>query len=446
MFNQRFQALNRRHFLKHLAGLSLMASPMFQFVQRLRAAAPQLKRDGKSLIVLWMSGGPPTIDMWDMKFGKSTAFNDKPIPTVVPGIEISPFLPKVAEQMKHLTIVRSLSTLEGDHNRGTSLMHTGRSPSPVVQYPSLGSMTAFSFREQTKALSLPAFITVNGGRSGSGFLGMNYAAFDVRNPGSAPENIAPPPSMGRGTQQQDRVQRRRRLFSAVEESFSNSLVPHLKNQKGAIDVAERKKVPDATVAHAEVYGKAFNLVASDEGKVFSFTADPAYGNSAFGRGCLLARKLIEAGVVAVEVDLGGWDLHQNTQATLKDQRLPTLDAGMGTLVQDLVDRGLWDKTVLVCMGEFGRTPRINQNAGRDHWPRCWSLVLGGGGIKGGQVYGSTNDDGTDVKDNKCGVGDIFATVYQALGLDPMTDRDVRDNLGRPFRRSPEGSQVLKGLV
>src|SRR4051794_6167973 len=143
---------DRRHFLKHLAGLSLMASPAFQFVQRLRAAAPQLQKDGKSLIVLWMSGGPPTIDMWDMKYGKSTAFNDKPIKTSVPGIEVSPYLPKVAAEMKHLAVVRSLSTSEGDHNRGTVLMHTGRSPNPVVQYPSLGSMTAFSFRERTKDL------------------------------------------------------------------------------------------------------------------------------------------------------------------------------------------------------------------------------------------------------------------------------------------------------
>jgi hypothetical protein len=451
MMNLGFPAFDRRHFLKHLAGLSLMASPLGQFVGRLRAAAPQLKKDGKSLIILWMSGGPPTIDLWDMKYGAPTAFDDKPMQTSVSGIQISPYLPKVAAQMKHLTIVRSLSTTEGDHNRGTVLMHTGRSPNPVVQFPALGSMTAYSFRERTKDLALPSFISINGGRSGPGFLGMNYASFDIQNPGSPPQNLKPPASVGAGWDQVNRIHRRQRFFYTVEDNFSRSLVPYMPRDKktGEVDPAERKKVPDATVAHAEVYGKAFNLVASDGGKVFGFSGSDnvqEYGTSAFGKGCLLARKLVEAGVTAVEVDLGGWDLHQNTQATLKNQRLPTLDIGMGTLVKDLVQRGLWDKTVVLWMGEFGRTPRINQNAGRDHWARCWSVVLGGGGLKGGQVYGSTSADGTEVKDKKCGVGDIFATVYQALGLDPMTDREVRDNLGRPFRRAPDGSEVLKALV
>jgi hypothetical protein len=450
MFNLGFPAFNRRHFLKHLAGMSVLAAPAFQFVQRLHAAAPQLKKQGKSVIVLWMSGGPPTIDLWDMKYGAPTAFDDKPAKTSVSGIEISPYLPKVASQMKHLAIVRSLSTTEGDHNRGTVLMHTGRSPSPVVQFPSLGSVAAYSNRERTKDLDLPSFISVGGGRGGPGFLGMNYAPFDIQNPGQPPANIRPPRSIGTGLMEQDRIRRRQRLFYTIEEHFSNGLVPHLKDKSGKVDEQKRKTVADATVAHSEVYGKAFHLVASGGGSVFSISPTEKlaseYGTSAFGRGCLLARKLIEKGVTAVEVDLGGWDLHQNTQTTLKNQRLPTLDAGMGTLVKDLVQSGLWDKTVVLWMGEFGRTPRINQNAGRDHWARCWSVVMGGGGIKGGQVYGSTNQDGMEVKDNKCSVGDVFATVYQALGLDPFTDRDVRDNLGRPFRRAPEGSQVLKGLV
>ena len=132
--------------------------------------------------------------------------------------------------------------------------------------------------------------------------------------------------------------------------------------------------------------------------------------------------------------------------TLKTNLLPELDKGMGTLVKDLVDRGMWKNTLLVWLGEFGRTPRINQNAGRDHWARCWSVVVGGGGIKGGQAYGSTTKDGTDVQDNKCSVGDLFATLYQALGLDPKTDRDVRDNLGRPFPLTPPGSEPIKALL
>jgi uncharacterized protein (DUF1501 family) len=159
-------------------------------------------------------------------------------------------------------------------------------------------------------------------------------------------------------------------------------------------------------------------------------------------GCLLARRLIEKGVTCVEVDLGGWDNHANIFQTLRTGNGPRLDKGMGGLVQDLVQRGLWKDTVVVWMGDFGRTPRINQNNGRDHWARGWSVVVGGGGIKGGQIYGSTSADGMDIKDNPTTVGDVFATLYKGMGLDPETQ--VRDNLGRPLKIA-EG-KPLKGLV
>src|SRR5262249_11913338 len=159
------------------------------------------------------------------------------------------------------------------------------------------------------------------------------------------------------------------------------------------------------------------------GKVFDLSTEKktlldAYGNNNFGKGCALARKLVEAGVTCVEVDLGGWDLHAGVFPALKNQRLPVLDKAMGTLVQDLVDRGLWKNTVVLWMGECGRTPRINQNAGRDHWARCWSVVVGGGALKGGEVFGATDQDGTSVKGEAVAtVGDLFATVYKGLGLD-----------------------------
>jgi hypothetical protein len=330
-------------------------------------------------------------------------------------------------------------------------MHTGRMPTPIVTYPSLGSMAAYRSREQNKDLDLPSFIAVNAGRGSAGFLGMNYAPFVLQNPGAPPENISPPGSIGGGLMQQDRIRRRQRLFFTVEDNFKVGLTPYLKkDMRGDIDEVERKKVADATVAHSEVYSKAFRLVASGGGKVFEIGPKDGkiaqeYGQSSFGRGCLLARKLVETGVTAVEVDMGGWDLHQQTQAGLK-RMVPQMDAGMGTLVKDLVERGMWDKTVVVWMGEFGRTPRINPNAGRDHWPKCWSVVVGGGGIKGGQAYGSTSRDGTDVQDKKCSVGDLFATLYQTMGLDPKTDRDVRDNLGRPFPLTAEGSEAIKALL
>ncbi len=156
----------------------------------------------------------------------------------------------------------------------------------------------------------------------------------------------------------------------------------------------------------------------------------AYGNNNFGRSALMARRLVEAGVSAVEINLGGWDTHNQTFQAHSTRLQPTLDKAMGTLVKDLVDRGLWQNTTLVWMGEFGRTPRINQNAGRDHWARCWSIVVGGGSIKGGQVYGSTDEQGMAVKDNPVKIGDVFATLYRGMGIDPTTQ--VRDPIGRPF--------------
>lgn len=436
---------SRRHFLKHVAGWSALAIPGVRFLRTLEAAAPTLRKAHKSIIILWMSGGPPTIDMWDLKPGQSTGGEFKPVKTSVPGVQVSEHLPNVARQMKHLSLVRSLVTNEGDHMRGRVLMHTARVPSPVVTFPSLGSVAAYhsvDVTHQSRDLALPSFISVGSPSEGPGFLGMAYSPFTVQDPGKPPANIRAPDALGRGAEQADRVRRRQRLFYAVEDGFRQSLLPHLRPQ-------ERDRFPDAARAHEAIYSKAFSLVASPQGKVFDISSErrsllEEYGNDSFGKGCLLARKLVEAGVTCVEVDLGGWDLHANVFPALKT-RLPILDRGMAALVRDLVDRGLWPNTVLVCMGEFGRTPRINQNAGRDHWARCWSVVVGGGGIKEGQVFGSTGADGTAVKgDQVASVGDLFATLYKALGIDP--NMQIRDGLGRPFPIAPEKSAPIAGLV
>jgi Protein of unknown function (DUF1501) len=428
MLTADFSMFNRRHFLKHVASLSLLALPGMRFLQGLRASADTLKRQNKSLIILWMSGGPPTIDMWDLKPDQPTGGEFKPIKTAVPGIEICEHMPKIARQMKHLSIIRSLSTTEGDHQRGRVLMHTAHSPSPLVNYPSMGSLV--NSQLTPKELSLPGFISIGRPADGPGFLGMNYAPFTVQNPGQPPENVRPPSMIGSDQEANARVRRRQQLFFTVEDNF-------IQGQRG-----------EAATAHSDIYKKAFNLVASKEGKVFDLAGEKKslrdeYGTNGFGNGCLLARRLVEAGVTCVEVDLGGWDLHQGVFTGLKNpQHLPTLDKAMSTLVRDLVDRGLWKNSVVLWMGEFGRTPRINQNAGRDHWPNSWSVVLGGGAIKGGIAFGSTNDDGTMVKDNKVGVGDLFATVYKGLGLDPALQ--IRDNLGRPMKIA-DGSPI-KELV
>jgi hypothetical protein len=429
--------MNRRHFMKHVAGMSALAIPGMQFVQRLRAAEPTLKKDGKSLIVLWMGGGPSHMDLWDLKPGEATGGEFKPMKTAVEGIEISEILPSVADQFKHLSIIRSLSSGEADHMRGTQVMNTGRTPSVIVPYPSIGSVV--SSLVTSKDLPLPGFIGVGGTaqRIGPGFLGMTYAPFTVQNPGQPPENIKAPAGVD-----DERMRRRQRLFYEVEDTFTEKLFPGMKEE-------ERKDNGDAADAHGTVYKKAFDLTVSPLRTVFEVRNEDKktlemYGGerNQFGMGCLLARKLVEKGVSCVEVDLGGWDNHANIFPTLKNGNGPRLDKGMGGLVKDLVDRGLWKNTVVVWMGDFGRTPRINQNAGRDHWARCWSVVVGGGGIKGGQVYGSTSKDGMDIDKNKVSVGDLFATLFKGLGLDP--DTKVRDNLSRPI--SIADGKAINALV
>ena len=436
--------MNRRHFLKHVAGFSAMALPGMQFFQGLRAAEEKLKKANKSLVIFWMGGGPSHMDLWDLKPGAQTGGEFKPIKTKAAGIEISEVLPTVAGQFDKLVAIRSLVTNEGSHERGTTLMNTGRQPSPVVQYPAMGSMV--SSQLTSKELPLPGFIGVGGTaqRIGPGFLGMMYAPFTVQNAGQPPANIKAPSGLGGSeAEQMERIRRRQRLFYNVEAEFAANTFPHLKTAK------EREAAGSAAQAHQTIYKKAFDLTVSPLRTIFEVRSEPtkvkeAYGGerNGFGMGCLLARRLVEKGVTAVEIDLGGWDNHGNIFPAIRTGNGPRLDKGMGTLVKELNERGLWKNTVVLWMGEFGRTPRINQNAGRDHWGRCWSVVIGGGAIKGGQTYGATGPDGTDVKDSPCLIGDLFATVYKGLGLDP--DTKVRDNLGRPL--SIADGKPLKGIV
>ncbi|MBN9117623.1 MAG: DUF1501 domain-containing protein [Planctomycetes bacterium] len=435
---------DRRHFLKHAAAGAAVTVPGLNFLTNVRAKAADLKKKGKSLIILWMGGGPTTIDLWDMKPGSPNGGDHKPKPTSASGIEITEHLPKVAEQFKHLSIIRSLSSGEGDHARGTFRMNTGNKPSPILEYPSIGSVLSYyqaMDAEAAKNADIQAFISLGNtvgtnpltqNQVGGGFLGMKYSPFLVQNPGSPPENVSPPNDV-----KEHQMLRRAAIFNQLE----NGLV-----QTGS----DKKAVMDAAQAHREVYEKALSLVVSTRKEVFNLDKevdgkpiDPklkeeygaaGQGASGFGRSCLLARKLVEAGVACVEITLGGWDMHNGIFPALANRQLPTLDKGMGTLVKDLAQRGKLKDTVIVWMGDFGRTPRINQNAGRDHYPAAWSVVVGGGNIKGGVAYGKTDKDGTQVTDNKVGVHDLFGTLYRGLGIDPTpeTNASVRDNLGRPY--------------
>ncbi len=414
--------MSRRHFMGHLA-TSAMALPAMQFLGSLEANAQQTRKKTKSCILLWMGGGPSHMDTWNLKpDSEKNGGPFKPIQTSANGVSISEHLPNVAKQMKHLSIVRSLNSKEGNHDRGTYMMHTGYTPNPTVVHSSFGSAFAYELGGKHEDLALPHAISINGPGVGAGFLGMAYSPFVVSNPNGRVANLSPPDGVG-----DDRMMRRLEMLNLVERNFISQ-----RRGQGAVD-------------HQAVYKKTVRMMRSSETKAaLSLDSEPpavrdAYGRGSFGAGCLMARKLVEMGVTFVEVSLGGWDTHANAFEALSKRLLPELDKGMSALVADLEQRGLLDNTVIAWMGDFGRTPRINQDAGRDHWPRSWSVVLGGGGIKGGQVVGETDKDGVDIVDRPVGPMDVVATMTKAMGLDLATQWTTPR--GRPIKLVDDGKPL-----
>ncbi len=418
--------MSRRHFLEHLAGAAALAAPAISLTTALAANADDLKRRHKSAIMLWMGGGPATIDIWDLKPGAPTGGTFQPIGTSG-GEQISEHLPLVAKQMHHLAIVRSMSTREADHTRGRYYMHTGYVPNPSIEHPGYGSVISHMLAEQSKQLHLeiPPFVAVGGGSVGPGFLGMTYAPFVVNADGNV-RNL----KMGNGLDKDsNRLTQRMQMLASLEKSF-------VKQDRG-----------QSATDHANVLEKTVALMTSKQMDAFkvnqeSEAAREKYGKSSFGRGCLMARRLVEQGVPFVEVDLGGWDTHSNNFKTLADTKLPDLDKAMSALVSDLAERGLLEDTAIIWMGEFGRTPRINGNGGRDHWARSWSVVLGGAGMKGGIAVGRTTADGTDVDSEPYAAQDVMATVCKALGISLDTTFTSRN--GRPMKIA-NGGKVIKEL-
>jgi hypothetical protein len=306
--------MNRRHFLKHVAGYSALALPGIEFTRTIQANAQQLRQNNKSIIVMWMAGGPATIDIWDLKPGRPTGGPFREIQTSAPGVKISEHMPKTAAVFNNLIAIRSLTTTEGDHMRGRQLMHTSYTPNPAIAFPSIGAVAAHEIPKLSgyKEISLPSYIGVGGAADGPGFLGMNYSAFTVQNPGTPPQNIRPPQELGSGTELEDRIRRRQRLFYELENRFMYGQAPHLTagipetDDTRAQREAERAKFSDGAKAHRDIYYKGFSLVASKEGQVFDLKGESAktleeYGPSQFGRSALMARRLVEAGVSAVEI-------------------------------------------------------------------------------------------------------------------------------------------------
>ncbi len=414
------------------------------------ASSPQRKR---SCILLWMNGGPSQMDTFDLKPGHANGGPYKAIQTSVPGIRISEHLPKLAQLADHLALVRSMSTKEGDHGRASYFLRTGYPPQGQVQYPTLGSLVAKELADE--GAELPSFVSIgpfrflNQAAYGPGFLGHEYAPLivgengrgQVVRPGMNPEDAAlrvkdldAPDGIDRRT-----ADARLGLLNPLNAEFIDS------HPGGPAE------------AHRSAFEHAIKLMRSEGVKAFHLDTEPAplrdaYGRNPFGQGCLLARRLIERGVPFVEVTLNsangmqavGWDTHQQNFEQVK-RLSEVLDAGWSTLLRDLQQRGLLESTTIVWMGEFGRTPKINANAGRDHFPNAWTAVLGGGGIKGGSVIGRTSADGNTVEERAVTVPDFIATVCMALGIDPKIQNI--SNVGRPIRiADPAAKPITEALA
>jgi uncharacterized protein (DUF1501 family) len=415
--------MSRRHFMAHLAGSGAAASAALSFGHSLRAHAAELKKNHKSAIMLWMSGGPSTMDIWDLKPGAPTGGPFRPINTAG-DLQICEHMPLTAKVMDKLAVIRSMSTREADHNRGRYYMHTGYVPNPNIEHPSYGAVLSHELIDQRPDLEIPPFVAVGGGSVGPGFLGMTYAPFVVNSNGQV-RNL----DMGLDDK---RLTQRMYALDMIEKGFISQ------NRGSAAD------------DHQKILKKTLNLMTSAQMEAFKVTKEPKevqdrYGNDGFGRGCLMARRLVEAGVPFIEVDLGGWDNHANIHNIFSQgpqAKLPVLDRSMSALVEDLDQRGLLQDTAIIWMGEFSRTPRINGNAGRDHWARSWSVVVGGAGMKGGQAVGATNADGTSVETEPYTSQDVMASVCKALGISLETTFTSKS--GRPMKIA-NGGKVIKEL-
>ncbi len=418
------RGLSRRGFL-HTVTASAAAVGTLNLRDLMSLQAAELKKQGKSMILLWMNGAPSQFETFDPKPDNAEVTGEtKAIDTNVPGIQIANGWDNVAKVMNEIALIRSLTNKEGQHQRATFQMHTGYIPSSSVKYPSLGCNIAKMLGDLER--DLPTVVSV-GNTEGAGFLGVDYEPFVVDRPGEMPQNVA-------ASANADRFNRRVGLLDQIEKEFSD---------RGGQVVATN---------HKQLYSKASKLVLSPEVKRFQFddespTTRDRYGSSEFGKGCLLARRMVESGVPFIEVSSrgapgagGNWDTHQDVFSRTASL-IQATDPGMAALISDLKERGLLDRTLVVWMGEFGRTPRINPRGGRDHYPRVFNAAMAGCGIKGGQVIGASTKDGSAIDRDAVTVHDLFASICQALDVNPAHENI--SPLGRPIKIVDGGKPVAK---
>jgi hypothetical protein len=420
----------RRDLLK-LAAAGVSGFSVSGWLGALAARAAQERKKGKSCILLWMDGGPSHVDTFDPKpEAPDTVRGDlKAIPTSVPGIQIGERFPRLARLMRHAAILRSMSTPEADHGRARIAMHTGFRPGAGgISYPGLGSTVAAEIGDPDSPL--PNFVVTGSPLNkydvlrDPGFRGPRFQPLVLEDLNHGLENARPAVA-------DDAFDRRVRLLEQVEGRFARAV-----------------QAPAAEAHHAGL-DSALKLMRSGRSEAFNLGAEPravleGYGDHDFGRGCLLARRLVEAGVAFVEVYLSNWDSHERKVAEGTRDLMTQVDMGASALLSDLRSRGLLDRTLIIWMGEFGRTPRLNQAGGRDHHAKAWTSVLFGGGIRGGRVIGSTDAQGAEVTERPISANDFMATVCRILGIDHQ--RQVMTPGGRPIRIVEKGERLIDELI
>lgn len=413
-------AFHRRQWLAG-ASAAMFGTSLRGWMPSLALANEGSARPKRSCILLWMNGGPSQTDTFDLKPGHDNSGPFKPIETKTPGLVISEHLPGIAQWTNRLAVVRSMSTREGDHARARDNLRTGYVPQASIQFPVLGSLISNEMGEQTG--DLPNYVSIfsrglfGPGMPPAGFLGPSHAPLLVGREGNEGARLTVENLSTAKAITTDQAYERFALLESMQKPF--------------LDVR-----PGASAeSHLSAYAKATRLMSPKAAQAFSFDDEPAalqekYGRSQFGQGCLLARRLVERHVPFVEVSLGGWDTHEENFPRVQNLSA-ILDKAWSALMQDLHDRGLLDSTLVVWMGEFGRTPTINPRQGRDHYPKAWSVALGGGGIRGGQIIGQTEADGLTVSERPVTTPDLLATIFLALGIDPR--KQNLSNVARPIR-------------
>ena len=410
----------RRDFLvTSLAGaMGLACSPWGSLAQ-----AASEKKTAKACILLYLQGGPSHIDTFDPKPGTPTGGSYTAIDTKIAGVKFSQHLPKLAAVSDKLAIIRSMTSKEGDHDRGTVLLHTGYSPTPALVYPALGSIIAKEKQDDSDVA--PGFVSV-GDTNGSGYLGPEYGPYVVGDPLNPGQNLALPEGFAL-----ERLNKRMKALEAFNLGFAKKSASSRPLDFTRLSIKANRMRESAAL-------KSFDP-ATEEGQLWQAYGGEV-GDGSLARSLILARRMVENGVRFVEVALGNWDTHSdnfNLVAALSAQ----LDSGLATLVKDLSDRGLLESTLVLCVGEFGRTPQINGDNGRDHHSDVFSAVVAGGGIQGGRAIGSSDDAGAAVKDRPVTFPDLHATLLHACGIDPAREYTTPD--GRPIKLTSGGKVVQK---